>query len=495
MNWFLFGLTLYLAVLIGISIYASRKVRSDHDFTVAGRSLPFLLLAFTFAGLWFGGGTVIGTTGVAFELGFWSTEAAWGVIPDPYGAGSCLIIAGLFYFGVLRKTGGVTLADYFSARFGTKAGLVATIIMIFGWTFFVAAQIVVFGKIFNAVLGWSYIRSIWLGMILVVLYTIAGGLWSVALTDIVQISIILIGIVLAVPIGLSSVGGIAGIRASLGPEMLSFFPRGTGTPIQRWLPWIAGWMIIGLGSIASPDITQVAQSGISDKDVRRASITAGLIYWVFGSLLVLLGLVGATLVVNGTIPVESLQGDPELIMPILIRELFPLPVAVIFVSAVLAAVMSSADGALLALSTLFSRNILPFFRAYSKNSRTNESRELLYARIVVVVFAVLTTIIGTGFPQAFLLMNFGFDCLLAGLFIPLTLSIYWRRSNTTGFFLGVVTGITVRVVLSGILEGWTLETITYPERWYVYTIAAPLANLCMMVIGSLVTPRSSNEVM
>ncbi len=484
MNWYLLGIGIYILLLIGVSIYASKKVKTGEDFDLAGRSLPFWLLSFTFAGLWFGGGTVIGTTGVAFEYGLWDTEAAWGVIPDPYGAGLCLILAGLFYFSTLRRMGGVTLADFFTARFGKSAGLLSTLVMIFGWTFFVSAQIVVFGKIFNSILGWSYNWSIWIGMILVVLYTIAGGLWSVALTDMIQMIIILIGIVVAVPVGLNAVGGLSEIKAILPEGMLSFTP--TFNPdisaIGRWMPWLSGWMIIGLGSIASPDITQVAQAGISDRDVKKASITAGLIYWFFGSLVVLLGLIGAALVSKGVITLEMMNGDSELIMPVMIQQLFPLPIAVLFVSAILAAVMSSADGALLALSTLFSRNILPFFRKEKLDDKT----ELRYSRLVVVIFAIVTTVIGIGYPHAFLLMNFGFDSLLAGLFVPLTLAIYWKGATAKGFFAGVISGILVRVILSGFIEGWSFETVMYPEKWYIYTMIAPLVNLLFMVAVSLI---------
>ena len=487
MNWYLFGIGFYILLLVGVSIYASKKVKTGEDFAVAGRSLPYWLLSFTFAGLWFGGGTVIGTTGVAFEYGFWSTDAAWGVIPDPYGAGLCLILAGLFYFNTLRKLKGVTLADFFEARFGKKAGLLSTLVMIFGWVFFVAAQIVVFGKVFNSILGWSYNLSIWLGVILVVLYTIAGGLWSVALTDMVQMIIVLIGIIIAVPVGLNAVGGFSEIKASLPGEMISFIP--TFNPdfstMGRWLPWIAGWMTIGLGSIASPDINQVAQAGATDRDVKWASITAGFIYWFFGTLVVLLGLIGAALVAKGTLTLEMLGGDSELIMPVMIQQLFPLPLAVIFVSAILAAVMSSADGALLALSTLFTRNILPFFRKKTADPK----KELLYSRLVVVIFAVVTTIIGISYPHAYLLMNFGFDSLLAGLFVPLTLAIYWKRTTEKGFFAGVISGILVRVILSGFLEGWSMETVMYPEKWYLYTMIAPLVNLVFTVSVSLMEKK------
>ncbi len=148
--------------------------------------------------------------------------------------------------------------------------------------------------------------------------------------------------------------------------------------------------------------------------------------------------------------------------------------------------MSSADGALLALSTLFSRNILPFFRKTSPDPK----KELLYSRLVVIVFALVTTVIGISYPHAFLLMNFGFDSLLAGLFVPLTLALYWKKITVNGFFAGVISGILIRVILSGILEGWSMETVMYPEKWYLYTMIAPLVNLIFTVSVSLMEKKN-----
>jgi len=151
--------------------------------------------------------------------------------------------------------------------------------------------------------------------------------------------------------------------------------------------------------------------------------------------------------------------------------------------------MSSADGALLALSTLFSRNIVPVI----SRGRQKETGGLALSRLVVVLFAVLTTLIGTRVPRAFLLMNFGFDCLLAGLFVPLTLGIYWKRAGTAGFFAGALSGIFVRIILSGLLEGWSFEAVMYPEKWYIYTMVAPVANLLAMVTVSLIQDAAGNE--
>jgi len=492
MNWYLIGFIIYGILLALLGFWASRRIKGADDFMVAGRKMPLWLLAFTFAGLWFGGGTVIGTAGTTLDLGFWSTEWAWGIIPDPYGAGLCLILAGLFYFSAIRRVGGVTLPDFFARRFGKGGSLLSAFILLFGWVFFIAGEIAVIGKIFNSILGWNYNVSILIGMAIVMAYTIAGGMWSVAVTDFAQMIIILVGITIALPISLNAVGGFSGVKAVVPSEMMSFFPHkmeGVGF-FGRWIPWIAGWLIVGLGSIPSPDITQVAQSGSSHKSVKRAAFLAGGMYWVFGTVVVILGLIGFALLENGIIPLEALAEDPEMIIPVMVKELFPLPLGILFVSAILAGVMSCADGGILAISTLFTKNVI-------KDVIKPDIRDkglLRWGRIIILIFAILVVLLSLGFPYVFLLTMFGFDLLLAGLFMPLTLGIYWKKANQPGLIAGVIVGVLVRVVLSGIIEGWSFETVMYPYAWYIYTLAAPAANGVAMVIVSLATQKSSPPI-
>ncbi len=492
MNWYLYGFIIYGLALVFMGWWASKKIKASEDFMVAGRAMPMFILAFTFAGLWFGGGTVIGAAGVVLDFGIWSTEYAWGVIPDPYGAGLCLIIAGLFYFSALRRVGGVTLSDFFARRFGKNSGVIAALIMLFGWVFFVAGEIAVIGKIFNFTLGWPYELSIIIAMIIIVLYTIAGGLWSVGIAHTMQMVIILAGITIALPLSLNAVGGFSEIRAFMPPEMISFLPpkaEGFGV-VARWLPWIAGWMIIGLGSIPSPDIVQAAQAGKTDKEVKIAAISAGLIYWIFGTFVVIIGLAGFVLIGQGIIAESALMGDPELIIPLMLTELFPLPAAILLIGAIVAGVMSCADGGILSISTLFTKNVI---KDVVKPDISDDNL-LKWGRIVIAIFSILVVLVSIGYPFVFLLIVFGFDLLLAGLFIPLTLGIYWKKANQTGCIAGIVTGIFVRVVLSGIIEGWSFETVMYPMEWYIYTLAAPAANLVVMVLVSLITQKSDPPI-
>jgi len=486
-NEYLIGFIIYGILLVVIGWWASKRIKASEDFMVAGRAMPLAILAFTFAGLWFGGGTIMGAAGTALDCGFWSTEYAWGVIPEPYGAGLCLVIAGLFYFGALRKVGGVTLADFFTTRFGKSSGVISAVIMLFGWIFFIAGEIAVIGKIFNFTLGWSYNLSIIIAMIIIAIYTVAGGLWSIGVAHTMQMIIILAGIAISLPLSINAVGGFAELKAVVPAEMMSFLPpkaEGFGT-LARWVPWIAGWMIVGLGSIPSPDIVQTAQAGKSNKDVTKASILAALMYWVFGTMVVIVGLAGYALIAKGILAESALQGDPELIIPLMMTEIFPLPVAVLLIGAIIAAVMSCADGGILAISTLFTRNVI---KDVIKPDISDNSL-LKWERLIVLIFSILVVLVAIGYPHVFLLTMFGFDVLLAGLFIPLTLGIYWKQSNQIGCIAGIIAGVFVRVVLSGILEGWTFETLMYPEQWYIYTLAAPAANLVVMAVVSLATQK------
>ena len=110
------GLGIYLAVMLGIGIYASRRIRGSADFIVAGKRLPLLLCTTTLAATWFGGGICIGAASAAYKGGFLA------VIADPFGAALCLLLAGLFYVRLLRRMGLMTIASFFTSRFGPHAG-------------------------------------------------------------------------------------------------------------------------------------------------------------------------------------------------------------------------------------------------------------------------------------------------------------------------------------------------------------------------------------
>ncbi|SVD97368.1 uncharacterized protein METZ01_LOCUS450222, partial [marine metagenome] len=172
----LVGLGLYVLIMLGIGLYASRKVRGAADFIVAGKRLSLVLCTGTLAATWFGAGLCIGAASAAYSGGMMA------VVPDPFGAALCLFLAGLFYVRLMRRMGLMTVASFFTSRFDGRAGLLASLCTIPAYVGWVAALMVAFGRILQSIAGLDPTIGILVAAAVVLAYTFAGGMWAVTLT-------------------------------------------------------------------------------------------------------------------------------------------------------------------------------------------------------------------------------------------------------------------------------------------------------------------------
>lgn len=411
------------------------------------------------------------------------TPTLGGVIPDPFGAGLCLILAGLFYMPVLRKMNGLTLADFFLVRYNKTAAMIVSIFIAISFVFWTAVGIISFGKIFQSMLGFSYFWGIVISLVVMVTFTIWGGLWAVSLTDFWQTFIIVAGVVLILPFSIKAMGGWDNVVANVPPESFNFFP--SDFSIAAYLPWIGAWMIIGLGSICTPDLAQRAMASKSEVVAKWSAVTAGLLYWIVGVIPVVIGIIGLAMVNSGVLDSSALAGDSELIIPVIVKNFMPTTLGVIFTVGLIASIMSATDAALLSVASLISKNI---YKDYLKPDASDKS-VLSLTRWSIVGVTLVALVIALLYPKVFLLTSFTFDIVLASLFIPLTLGIWWKHANTTGALAAMLAGAIFRVLAPGLVEGFTFESITYPYTWYYYTVFAPVISLAVMVTVSLATAK------
>jgi Na+/proline symporter len=184
------SVVVYLLVSIGIGLYAATKVHSAKDFAVAGRRLPlYVVVATTFA-TWFGSETVLGISST------FATEGLRGIIADPFGSSLCLILVGLFFAAKLYRLNQLTIGDYFRTRYNRSVEVVCSLAIVASYLGWVAAQITALGLVFNLLSqgAISPQQGMALGTAIVLVYTLYGGMWSVALTDLFQMSIIVVGL-------------------------------------------------------------------------------------------------------------------------------------------------------------------------------------------------------------------------------------------------------------------------------------------------------------
>ena len=205
-NIIFIGVGIYLAMMLVIGVLASKKANSAANFIVAGRRMPVWICSATLVATWFGGGTMMGAAGASYERGL------IGVIADPFGGALALFVVGFFFVRLFRRLRLLTFIEFFQNRYGTTAATIAAVATIasnIGWT---GALLVAFGFVFETLTGVPLHIGIMGGAVVVFIYTVAGGMWAVAITDFVQIVVIAFGLVLLLVVVLIDV------HSGLGPQ-------------------------------------------------------------------------------------------------------------------------------------------------------------------------------------------------------------------------------------------------------------------------------------
>ena len=337
------GVGFYIVLMIAIGIYASGKTHTVTEFIVAGRGLPVWLCSTTIVATWFGGGTMMGVSGSAYDNGM------LGVIADPLGAALALFLIGFFFARLFRRLRILTVADFMAQRYGQVAAMAITPTTIFSNVAWVGAMLVAFGLIFETLTGTPLMVGIIGGALVIFVYTAVGGLWAVALTDFLQMTIIVIGLVVLLVVVLLDVGGWSAIGPQLSADTFRLLPgENTG---EQWLNYLRAWTIIGLVDISAQTLMQRAMAAKSERTAQNSFYLGGLGYLVFGMIPVTLGIIAS-------VSMPDLADSESVIPSLAIEHLHPVAVA-IFVGALLAAIMSSADSALLGCASVIANNVLP----------------------------------------------------------------------------------------------------------------------------------------
>jgi solute:Na+ symporter, SSS family len=480
------GVAVYLGIMLYIGYRCKDKIKTAEDYLVAGRGLGLALSTATLTSCFLGGAMVVALPGISYSLGLWNDEFLWGVNSIYGGFILCLFLLATFIMPNLWRLKQVSIGDFFYSRYGRTAGVMSSVINCGAFVFWVAVQIIVFSKIVTPLLGWSYELSIIIALAVICAYTLMGGLWAISVTDIVQVTIVIIGLIILFPVALNTAGGWSAVMEAVPAEMLKVFPQ--VHTADTWLAWIAVFLLVGLGGLPAPDVTQRAYAAKSPKISRQSGYITMVIAAIVGAMTIMLGYVGLVLVQNGVIPAELLAEDPELIIPVMFKQIMPVPLVVLFLGAALAAVMSAADSALLALSAILSKNI------YKDIFNPDCSQESLLkaSRTLVVICGIIGGLIALYFPYAGQLVAFAFDLMMACLLAPLVLGIFWKKANGYGALAAMITGALFRVVAAAVIEGVSFDGITYPAHWYYYVLITPVISFTTMWIVSSLT-QGANE--
>lgn len=401
------GVTAYLVVTLLIGFWASRRVRDHRDFALAGKHLSYFMATSTVFATWFGSETILGSSANFVRDGF------SGVIEEPFGAALCLILVGALFARGLYRMNLNTFSDFFRVRFGLLAEVVSSVILVFSYVSWVAAQFLALGIVFHTVTGISLEFSIIAMSVLVTLYTTMGGMWAVSLTDTLQMGLIIAGLAAVFVFLLQQAGGWNAVLAQVPASHFSLRPQAK----VSWLEYASLWMVIGLGSIPGQDVFQRVMSSKSERVATVSSVVAGFLYLTVAMVPLFLGLVAVSLLSKGELP-----HDMQFLLPQLIQLKTPVWVQIVFFGALISAILSTASGALLAPSVLVSENLL------AKVVR-DERKLLLLSRISTVAIAAWALQMTLAHRHIHNLVTESSAIGLVALLLPFLSGFYARRHN------------------------------------------------------------------
>ena len=462
----------YLLITIAIGLWAARRVKTTADFAVAGRHLPLIMIVTTTFATWFGSETVLGIPAKFVNGGLGN------VVEDPFGAGMCLILVGLFFAAKLYKMTLLTISDYYRQRYGRTVEVVCSLIIIMSYLGWVSAQITALGLVFNLLSdgGISMPAGMLIGTVSILAYTLFGGMWSVAVTDFLQMIILVVGLsIIAVFAGNLAGGADKVVSLAVSRDMFKFLPPPTFTDIAFF---IAAAITIMFGSIPQQDVFQRVMSANSVQAATRGPVIGGVFYILFAS--VPMFLVTSALIIMPEQTTALLKDDPQKILPTLVLTKMPFVMQVIFFCALLSAIKSTASATLLAPSVTFVENIWRQFRPH-----LGDKQELRTMRITVLLFSVCVLVyaIASQGTPIYEMVSGAYQVTLVGAFVPLLAGLYWPRATTQGALASIGLGIVTWLTFTGTALG-----TAFPSQ-----LAGVLMAALGMVGGSLAPQALKNR--
>jgi SSS family solute:Na+ symporter len=468
---------LYLLVSIAIGLYAATRVKNSTDYVTTGRHLPFYITVATVFATWFGAETVLGISATFVKDGM------SGIIADPFGAASALVLFGLFFALPLYRMNLMTLGDFYRRRYGRAVEIITSVVITISYLGWVAAQISALGLVFS-VLSHDQIsltNGMFIGTGVVLLYTLYGGMWSVALTDFMQMSVIVVGLLyIAFSVG-DMAGGVGVVVDHMAANgKLDLLPKG------NWLEWVAffaAFSTMALGSMPQQDVFQRVNSSRNETGAVWGTVTGGVGYFFFAFVPLFIAY-SASLVAPDLVATQLAEGgNSQMILPRLVLEHMPIAAQVMFFGALLSAIMSTASGTLLAPSVTFSENVIRGF--YPGMSDTHFLR---MTRIIVVIFTALVLVFALNSSASiYQMVEQAYSVTLAMAFAPLAFGLYWKRATNQGAIFAIVAGGVVWLALLLPMIGW----VDAPEGWIDLAKTVPpqffgfLASVAAMIAGSL----------
>lgn len=425
----------YMFCMLAIGFYSSKMISTTTDFMCAGRRMGPILMAGTLAATEIGGGSSLGVVENASSLGKaqWGLSASWYVMT----MGIAFVLL-TFMAGKFRETEVKTVPEYFRRRYGVLAGVFTSITMFLPLIGLTAGQFMASATVLSVMMGLSWKTSLITVSIIVTIYAVMGGMWSVSITDFVQVGLIFAGMVIAIPFALDYAGGWDQVVANVPPETFDLF-SGIG----------------GMKSIAALVVMYVATFTVGQEAVsrfysardaraaRQGSMLAALINAFYAFIPTILGIIMLALVnMDKVSSADILARGSRYSLPVLAAMTMPAVIVGLLFSGIISATMSSADSDLLGAGSIFGNDI------YKQFIRPNASDQevMRVTQLSMVVVGGFSLVVAMSATNIINLLMFSFTLRAAGAYFPYVLGHYWKKSSPAGAIASLITGSVVSLI-------------------------------------------------
>lgn len=411
------GILIYIGAALFIGLLVSRKVHSESDYLIAGRQLGYLLTTFSIFATWFGAETCVGAAASIYDKGLSGGNA------DPFGYTICLLLMAIIFAAQMWKRKLTTLADLYRQRYSPGVERLAALIIAPSSIIWAAAQIRAFGHVLSVSSDLQLETCILIATVIVLIYTVSGGLWADAYTDVIQGFALIIGLgVLAFVVGShEQTPSISGLMANI------WTGSGNAEP-ESWLSVLDGWAVPIFGSIVAQELVSRVIAARTATVAKRSAFLATAIYLVIGMIPVYIGLVGVSLLPG----IE----DSEQVMPQLALTYLPTLLYIMYAGALASAILSTVDSALLAASALIGHNVI-----LSSKPNMTERNKLLVARGGVLVLGVVAYFLAIYGTTTYEMVEMASGLGSAGIFVITLFALYSSRGGPLAAVAALIVGL------------------------------------------------------
>jgi len=483
-------IVVYFVVLLGIGVWASKKIKNSEDYMLAGRSLGFWLFTLLIVCSICSGMTLVGTSGFGYASGW---PGIWEQIFVPLAAAFCIIFFGSKLNKIGREKGCMTLEDYFAIRYENNKELraLSALASIAVSLVYLVGQYTAISIVLIWVFGLEHWQALLISGIIITAYTVIGGLYAVSWTGLVQGLILIFGVLLVSPFILSYAGGIEHINtvlASIDPNLvMPAFPNAYAAYAYCTPEFLVSFgILLMVGLACAPHIMSNVFAAKKISYFKWAPIIAFGIYLVIMLLVKISGMGVRVMAEEGKLDAIAVTNAPDFALMYGIQAAAPsIFITGLFAVIVLSAVMSTTDRLMLTVGTEFSWNI---FKIMLRPNAT-ERQVVRVSQICVLIAAVVSLILAINPPEmlAFLIW-LGIGLMLCSFAVPLIAGLYWRRATAAGAIASMAVGL-----FASIGFGYYDQFIgKLPMHFSIYALA--LAIIAMVVV-SLMTQKNSDAAL